>query len=316
MNVRRAVVVATMVALAVSVAAPARAAADTTPPTTPTNFRVISSTTTTVTLGWNPSSDNSGNWYYYLTDNFFQQAYPQKTRTSWTMPTPSPNTTYVYNLRAFDFSGNGSGTVTVSHTTPPDTTPPTAPVLSLSYVASARMAVTWTKGVDAVSWFVTHTLLVDGAPRTGDLAGGTGQTLLNLTPSTTYSLVVTARDQSGNTSTSNTLVVTTPAQTDFTAPTAPTNLSGRADIGSCEVYVSWTPSTDNVDPDNRLLNRFRVNGVLAPVSSWVMGGNTNIGRTVLEGPVPGPTTFTVEAVDSAGNVSAVSNGLVLNVDHC
>lgn len=40
--------------------------------------------------------------------------------------------------------------------------------------------------VAAVSWFVTHTPLVDGAPRTGDLAGGTGQTLLNLTPSTTY----------------------------------------------------------------------------------------------------------------------------------
>src|SRR5687768_2224545 len=95
-RLRRAAIVATAVTAMLAFGSPAWAA-DTTPPTTPTNFRVLSSTATTVTIGWNPSSDNSGSWYYYLTDNFFQIAYPQKTQTSWTMPTSQPNTTYVYN---------------------------------------------------------------------------------------------------------------------------------------------------------------------------------------------------------------------------
>ena len=56
---------------------------------------------------------------------------------------------------------------------------------------------------------------------------------------------------------------------------------------------------------------------LAPrLATLYVGGGTIIGRTVLEGPTPGPTTFTAEAVDGSGNVSAQSNGLVLNVDHC
>jgi hypothetical protein len=145
---------------------------------------------------------------------------------------------------------------------------------------------------------------------------GTGRVLLNLTPATTYTLVVTASDPSGNTSTSNTRTVTTPTQTDFTPPTAPTELGGRADVGSCEVYLAWTQSTDNVDAQQALLYRFRINGAPSPPSSFVIGRGTNIGVSVLEGPVPGPTTFTVEAVDGSGNVSAPSSGVVLNVDDC
>ena len=316
MNVRRSLVGATVVALSLAFGGGVAQAADTTPPTTPTNFRVTATTATTVTLGWSPSTDNSGSFYYYLIDNFGQVAYPQQSQTSITMSTPWPATTYTYALRAFDYARNGSGPAVLNHTTPPDTTPPSAPVLSVTYVAPARIAVSWTRAVDNVSPFVTHTLLVNGAPRTGDLGAGLGQVLLDLTPSTAYSMVVTARDPSGNTSVSNTVEVTTPAQTDFAPPTAPGNLRGRADIGGCEVYLSWDQSTDNTEAQNRLLYRFRINGTLSPRSSWVIGGGTIIGRTVLEGPTPGPTTFTAEAVDGSGNVSAQSNGLVLNVDHC
>jgi hypothetical protein len=291
---------------------------DTTPPTTPTNFRVVATTATTVTLAWSPSTDNSGALSYVLTDGLNQIAYPQQSQTTWTLSAPWPNTTYTYTLRAADFATprNYSGPATVSHTSPPDLTPPTAPVLSVTSIAPARISVSWTRAVDAVSPFITYTFLVNGAVRTGDLGGGTGRVMLDLTPSTSYTMVVTARDPSGNTSVSNTVTATTPAQTDVTPPTAPANPRGRADIGSCEVYLSWDQSTDNVDAQNTLLYRFRVDGVLSPVSSFVIGRGTNIGVTVLEGPVPGPTTFTVEAVDGSGNVSAASNGLMLNVDEC
>src|SRR5262245_60987145 len=39
---------------------------DKTKPTTPGNFRVVSTTAYTVTVAWNPSSDNSGNFNYHL----------------------------------------------------------------------------------------------------------------------------------------------------------------------------------------------------------------------------------------------------------
>jgi hypothetical protein len=127
---------------------------------------------------------------------------------------------------------------------------------------------------------------------------------------------VSARDPYGNTSLSNVLTVSTPAQTDFTAPSAPSNMRGRADIGSCEVYLSWDQSTDNADPQSRLLYRFYVNGVRSGVSSWVIGVGSNIGRTVLEAPAEGINTFTVDAVDTSGNTSAQSTPFQLNSTDC
>ncbi|WP_203909496.1 hypothetical protein [Rhizocola hellebori] len=48
----------------------ALAAGDTTPPTTPGNFRLTAATATSVTLAWNPSTDNVGVTAHFLTDNF------------------------------------------------------------------------------------------------------------------------------------------------------------------------------------------------------------------------------------------------------
>ncbi len=296
---------------------PALAAADTTPPTTPATFRVTASTATTVTLGWSPSTDNVGVSAYFLRDNFGFVSYPGRTQTSAQLTGLLPGRTYVYTIQALDAARNYSPpSPAVSHTTPADTTAPSSPVLSLVYSGPARAAVSWTRAVDDTSWSVVHTLLVDGGPRTGDIGGGLGQTLLNLSPSTTYTLVVTARDPYGNTSQSNTLTVTTPAKTDFTAPSAPSNMAGRADIGSCEVYLSWTQSTDNTDPQTRILYRFHVNGVLSPVSSWVIGVGGNGGRTVLEAPGEGVNLFTVEGVDISGNPSAQSTPFALNSTDC
>jgi chitodextrinase len=289
------------------------AAGDTTPPTTPGDFRITASTANSVTLAWNPSTDNVGVSAYFLMDNFGFVTYPQRTQTSAQISGLMPGRTYVYTIQALDAARNYSApSAPVSYTTPPDTTPPSSPVLSLVYVAPARMAVSWTKAVDDTSWIVTHTLLVNGAIRAGDI----GSTLLNLTPSTTYTLQVTARDPYGNTSYSNILTVTTPAQTDFTPPSAPANMRGRADFGSCEVYLSWDQSTDNTDPQSRLLYRFYVNGVRSGVSSWVIGVGSNGGRTVLEAPAEGTNSFTVDAVDTSGNASAQSPPFQLNSTDC
>jgi hypothetical protein len=116
-----------IVAFGASTAGAARR--DRTPPTTPTNLWVIATTDTTVTLAWNPSTDNSGNFSYRVTGrgiNEFTTAVPQ-TQTTLTFRWLWPERTYSYFVYAVDAAGNRSGNSnTVTHTVPADTTPPDA----------------------------------------------------------------------------------------------------------------------------------------------------------------------------------------------
>lgn len=307
----------TLIVLLLSGLAGSFAAVDTTPPTTPADLRVTAITANTVTLAWNPSTDNSGAFTYQLADSHGFVAYPHQTVTSLTVTGLLPGRSYTYTIRAFDAARNYSGPSNpVTHTAPPDTTAPTAPTLSVAYLAPVRATVSWTRSTDDTSFSITYTVHANGVARSGDIRHNLGQTLLNLSPGTLYALQVSARDPYGNTSWSNTVTVTTPAITDTTPPSAPANLGGRADVGSCEAYLSWTQSADNADAQLRLLYRFRVGGVLSPVTSWVVGRHTNVGATVLEAPGEGTHQFTVEAVDGSGNVSAVSNAITLTHPGC
>src|SRR6266478_6562951 len=85
----------------------------------------------------------------------------------------------------------------------------------------------------------------------------------------------------------------TPAPADTTAPTTPTGLSASA-ITTTSVILSWGAATDNVGVTGY---RVYVNGTLVVSSS-----STSVQITDL---TPGFTrSFTVSAVDAAGNVSA------------
>ena len=63
---RTARVVATILVVLVMLlsTSPALAAKDRTPPTTPTNLHVTATTANSVTLAWDASTDNSGNFSY------------------------------------------------------------------------------------------------------------------------------------------------------------------------------------------------------------------------------------------------------------
>ena len=75
---------------------------DRTPPTTPTNLRITATTDTTVSLAWNASTDNSGNFSYRVTEsspfNTYTVAVPQ-TRTTITFTRLWPQQTQVRRLR-------------------------------------------------------------------------------------------------------------------------------------------------------------------------------------------------------------------------
>lgn len=75
-------------------------------------------------------------------------------------------------------------------------------------------------------------------------AGVTSYTLTNLTPNTTYYVVVRAQDSAGNMD-QNTIQMTVTTPPDTTPPTF-TGLASAIKTGASEITLSWSAATDNV----------------------------------------------------------------------
>lgn len=303
--VRRASGAALTLVLALAVVGPAAAGrGDRTPPTTPTNLRVTSVSHTSVTLAWDPSTDKSG-FSYSVNVNGLSWTVPQ-TQTTYTMTSLSPGRTYTFYVTATDNQLNQSGrSNTVTATTLRDTTPPTSPELSGAVRGPSQVSLTWTRSTDDLTWWsLGYRVFVNGVPATEHVNwyAETSVVLRHLAPATSYTFTVQASDFNGNTATSNAVTLTTEATSDVTPPSAPTNVRIVESNGACEFWVGWTQSTDDTDPQFAIEYEIYVNGVLSPLA---VGGG--IDRDFVYGTASGENTFTVKAVDRAGNTSAASN---------
>lgn len=310
------------VGLGIGGVAPAAAARprplpDRTPPTQPTNLRVTAVSHTSVSLAWDPSTDNVGVvsyslWGEDLWSGVVSVAAPQ---TSGTWSSLRPGQTVRFRVTAFDARYNGSvPSAAVTVTTLADTTAPSTPSgLSVDEVAGSKVLLSWNSGTDDFGP-VTHEILVNGVP-TNDawstVVAGTfprpavqGAWVRQLTPGSTFQFSVRARDRAGNTSgLSNVVSAATAPNGDAVAPTSPTLTSANSGgNGSCpeELWLRWTGSTDNVDPATSIEYEVRVNGVINEV---VPAGTQTITYTE----VLGANEVTIVAVDRAGNASVPSN---------
>jgi chitodextrinase len=301
MVVRTAVRATTLLGLALVFTAAAPAAPpDRTPPTAPTNLRITASGPTSVSLAWNASKDNSSNWWYCVQTGGAGCFRVDPPRTTFTHPRLWPGQSYSYSVVAIDARGNRSApSNTVVFTTPPDTTPPTAPVLSTTSVVPTRIGVTWTQSTDNATQ-VNYTLLVDGVAQGAGLIGFRGLTLPYLEPESTHTFEVIARDSFGNASRSNVLTVTTPPKIEDVPPTAPANFRFSSETSAPELWLDWDDSTDNHDSPAELLYEIEVNGVRA---STGIGHNADI----VYCQTTGTNTLRVRAIDTSGNVSPFSN---------
>jgi hypothetical protein len=140
-----------------------------------------------------------------------------------------------------------SNTVTV--TLPVDTTPPAAPVVSLTGTTSSTVGLAWDRVADDDSTCCKYRVFANGNLVSTDNLQWTGEravTVLRLAAATTHSFTVVAVDPSGNTSApSAALTATTEPTTDTAGPTAPGDLSAW-DFG-CETWLFWNESVDDVD---------------------------------------------------------------------
>jgi chitodextrinase len=303
--VRRAAGAALVLVLALAAVGPVAAARDRTPPTTPTNLRATNLSHKSVTLAWDPSTDNSGSVTYTVYKDGQPFTVPQG-RTTYTIDWLSPGMTYSFYVRAGDKSLNRSGpSNTVTVTTPRDTTPPTPPQLSGAVRGPSQVSLTWTASTDDLTtYFIGYRIFANGVPVTQHVNwyGERSVVLRHLAPATSYAFTVQASDSNGNTATSNAVALTTEATSDVTPPSAPTNVRIVEDQGCGEVWVGWTQSTDDTDPQSLIEYEIYVNGVLSPLP---VGGG--IDRDFVYATAHGDNTFTVKAVDRAGNTSEASN---------
>jgi len=266
------------------------------PPTRPTNLRVTASTPYSVSLAWDPSTDDSGSFSYRLVVWSYANPVPQ-TQTTFTWTSTQAGHHYQFYVFAVDASGNRSqNSNTVTITVPDDTVPPTPPEFSATEVGPryARLAWSSTDHSPELRYWISRdgTLIIGPTMNTSGLAYG-------LEPETTYHFTGQARDNEGNWSpTGEPFAVTTgPDLNDTTPPTSPTNVVPEQ-FSDTEFNINWTQSTDDVDPQYVIRYDIYVNGRLE-------GSEHGTGRTnSIVYLVPGENTITVIAVDSSGNASA------------
>jgi len=273
-------------------------AADRLPPSAPKNLRVTGSAHYSVSLAWDASTDNSGFLTYWIqANNGYRMSVPMSRTSATFTDGVNAGVTSSYQVYAVDGSGNKSklsNKVTIS--LPPDTNPPSVPVLTVTDVGATHVSLSWSsvdEGPVIYYWVYRsdwgNWAFVRDAAATSGMANG-------LSPNTTYAFQAQARDKLRNMSALSAPVAVTTGPvdaSDTTAPTTPMHL--QESHYDQEMNLTWAESTDNVDPQDALRYEVYVNGVLADV---VFGNGFSISYGEF-----GTNVIEVFAIDAAGNRS-------------
>lgn len=265
----------------------------------PKNLRVAALTPHSVTLSWDAAA-NSGSFTYVIEADFGYRVGVSQTQTSYTWTRDlHPGRTYSFVMWAGDAKGRTSAkSNTLTVTLPVDTTPPAAPVVAVTGATSSTVGLAWDQPADDDHTCCTYRVFADGALANVEWTGERAATVLRLAAGTPHSFTVVAVDPSGNASAPSAAVTAaTLAGNDTSPPTAPGNLYAF-DFG-CETWLFWEESIDDVDPRAAILYEVRVNGVFdgqqLGVDRWITYGTQS------------SNTYTVQAIDSAGNRSPTAS---------
>lgn len=289
---------------------------DTTAPTIPASLAATVAGTTQVNLTWGASTDAVGVTGYRVersqgagSTTYSQVGTP--TGTSFNDTGLTAATVYNYRVRATDAAGNLSGyttIVTATTSTAPDTTAPTIPSsLAATVVGATQINLTWGASTDAVGVTGYRVERSQGTGSTSYTQVGTpaGASFndTGLTAATVYNYRVRATDGAGNLSGYTTVVTaTTNAAPDTTAPTIPTSMAATV-VGSAQINLTWTASTDAVGVTGYRVERSQGAGSTTYTQVGTPSGasfnNTGLTASTVY-------NYRVRAVDAAGNLSGFS----------
>jgi len=281
---------------------------DTTAPSVPTGLQAGTLTSSSATITWTASTDNTGGSGVAGYDIYRGTTkVGSSTTASFTETGLNPNTAYTYTVRAKDVAGNvsaaSSGLTVTTKTGTSDTTAPSVPTgLAAGTVTSDTVALTWTASTDNSGGSgVAGYDIYRGTTKVGT-STTTSFTDTSLSPSTAYSYTVRAKDVAGNVSSaSSALSVTTKAEvTDQVAPSVPSGLAATT-VTETSVTLTWAGSTDTGGSG---LAGYDVYRGTTKVGTPTSASYTDSGLTAATA-----YQYTVRARDNAGNVSAASSAL-------
>jgi chitodextrinase len=266
----------------------------------PKNLRVIGVTDWTVALMWDAPKGKAPSSYVVQCSNGRSMTVPGSQTTATFSSGFDYNRTYSFRVYAVSSSGAwSSASNMVTATLLPDTTAAATPFVSSAGVGPTHVDLTWVYDDDDPS--PRFDIFVNGQLWYGQVAG-TEKRVVFLSPSTTYTFTVRARDSAGNWSEmSNALMVTTPAAdaNDHEPPTTPPGFWGGIIDGATEAMVFWGNSTDNVTPQEHIRYYLYLNGQFdgATIDPYPHQFSMYLTTGILN-------TIEVYAVDEAGNRSA------------
>lgn len=172
-----------------------------------------------------------------------------------------------------------------------DTQAPTTPEnIKAEEVTSTSASISWDVSTDNVG--VKGYEVKNGDELLKDITEGTSTSLDGLTPSTDYTLTVTAYDAAGNKSQPGSVTFRTKDMEDTQKPSAPANVRA-SDVTDTTATISWSASTDNVG----------VQGYKVLSGNEELADVTDTSVTLQELAPETAYTLTVVAYDAAGNQS-------------
>lgn len=264
---------------------------DATPPSVPTGLSATAVSGSSVDLTWTASTDNIAVTGYEIRRG--GSSIGTTSSTSFSDTGLSEITPYTYDVRARDAAGNWSGYSTTASATTLDVTAPSVPTgLTISGRTGTSISLSWTASTDNTGVTGYRVRRDNGAPVN---VSGTSYTDTGLSDYTQYTYDVAARDAAGNWSGWSSTV------SGYTLDTVPPTAPGQPSLSNqleTSVTLTWTAATDTV-------------GVVAYQVLGAPGGTITLGN-VLTTSVTGltvgtPYTFTVKALDAAGNISPASS---------
>ena len=262
---------------------------DTVPPQAPGNL-AAEEHVTSIQLTWTVPYDLIGVTGYWIYRDGAEDPIATVTGTSYADTGLTHNTTYSYQVRAFDARGNISEDATISASTEPDLVPPTMPGDLAGIPSTDSIQLSWSASSDGEDgsgvdrYRISRNTIIVGTV-TGLTFTDTG-----LESGIEYHYQVVAIDEAGNVSDAATLSMETTS--DSVAPQPPGNLAAEPDYAA--VNLSWTASPDN-DVVGYEIYRSGEESPIATVTTLAytvsgLAGNSSY-------------TFDVKAKDGANNLS-------------
>ncbi|MCW2920659.1 MAG: Conserved putative secreted protein [Thermoleophilia bacterium] len=219
---------------------------DTVAPASPANLRMTSRTGTSISLEWDPASDDvaTAGYRLYQVVAGSDVLVVNKPGLTHTVVGLSNATAYWFRIEAYDTASNTSGKSSLATSTLDAIAPTTATNLAPSSITGTSMRVTWDPATDlvGVTGYDLERLVGGSWTPVGSRSLVQFRDVTGLTSGVSYSYRVRAFDAAGNASTSPELAVAT---LDTVAPGVPTSLVASSRTGS-SFHLAWSAPSDNV----------------------------------------------------------------------